>query len=207
MSDHPLRGGEDGADRSSVLTDPRQRQILATLAERSHPMTVRDLAVHLAAQAADTTPAAVTDEQCRRVRIDLHHRCLPKLNAAGWINRRPDGVVATGSPPVDDAMFRELREYDCEIVRALYTRPRRRDVLSVVDSADGSLTVRELATELADCDQSQWRTERYQDERTLREMLHHVDLPKLSELGLLSYDAAAKTTTQTRNRTEMAGRY
>jgi len=204
MSEHPLRGGDD---RLSVLTDPRQRQLLATLAERSHPMTVRDLAVHLAAQAADTTPAAVSDEQCRRVRIDLYHRCLPKLDAAGWIDRRPDGVVAAESPPVGDRVLRELRECDCAVVRALYACPRRRDVLSVVDSTEGPLTLTELAVELADSDQSQWQTEQHRNERTLRKTLHHIDLPKLADLALLSYDATEKTVTRAQSRIEPAGPY
>jgi len=194
MSKQPLRGGDE---QSSVLTDPRQRRVLEILEERSHPMTVRDLAVRLAAEAADTPPATVAEEQRRRVRIDLYHRCLPKLEAAGWVDRRPNGVVVADSPPVDGEVGRELRECGGEVVRALCTRPRRRDVLSIVDSAVERLTLAGLATELAECDQSAWRTDRHHNERRLRETLHHIDLPALSQLGLLNYDAVEKTVTRT----------
>lgn len=67
----------------------------------------------------------------------------------------------------------------------------RRDLLTVLCSQSGTVTLAELATELS---KTTGRRERSLDgEMALR--LHHVDLPKLESTGFLAYDSAERLVT------------
>jgi len=188
----PFPGERDRLQRSTILADPRQRRILAALRTRS-PATLDELGRRLATTADRNDGVAVDSES---IRADLRHRCLPGLEAVGWIERGPDGAC------LDEPLFDEtvpfsppdLRAPDdpaWDVVSALLARPYRQDVLSVVASHDGGTTVEELAAELRDRDRDRdraTRATRVGDERTLRTALHHVDLPKLAGTGVIDYD-------------------
>lgn len=183
-------------------------------------MTVRDLAVRLAADEAGTALTDVAEEDHRPIRVDLYHRCLPKLEALGWIDRRPEGVVAVGGPSlaVERASFLEGRDADRpaegrtdarpapEAMDALLARPRRRVLVSILAERGRRLSLAELATELAERDRASRTPERDEDETSVRRTLHHVDLPRLAEAGLIEYDHDERTITPTRQlRTLVAG--
>lgn len=185
-------------EQSSVLADSRLRRVLSILSDRSHPMTVRDLAVQLTTQQADTAPADVSENDHHRVRVDLHHRCLPKLEAVGLIERHPEGIIATESQPFEDEdlLLPDLRDAENlprEAVSALLVRPRRQDLVSVIASQRHRLTLEELATELVERDHTEWTAEQRESECTL----HHIDLPRLTEVGLIEYDSTERTITRT----------
>lgn len=192
----PLLGGSDELEQSSILADPRHRRILSILQTQSEPIPVDELCRRLAAAEGDGTSAV----DRRSIRTDLRHRCLPNLEAVGWIDRRPDGIR------FDDRRFAETVDISpaalaapddpvWEVVAAILARTYRRTILSIV-ADDGAITVGDLAAELRE------RTDgtgaaRSEDGR-LPLALHHVDLPKLAAIGVIEYDRAEKTVDATR---------
>ncbi|WP_449405118.1 DUF7344 domain-containing protein [Haloplanus rubicundus] len=175
----PLPGGRGRHERSSILADRRQRRVLSELASVSQPVTVDELCHRLAARDDDTAGSTLES-----IRIDLRHRCLPGLETAGWIERRPDGIrlddpLFADSVPFSTPSLRDPDDTVWDVVSALLARPYRRHVLVAVAECDGPLTVEELAVELRGV---------VDDERTLPTSLHHIDLPKLDALGAIEYD-------------------
>lgn len=200
----PLQGDDDYLVRSTILADPRQRQILSILLDQSHPLTDRDLAVQLAARETGTPPSDVTEKDHQPIRVDLHHRCLPKLEAAGWIERHPEGVVAAeqlsfGDTDLSVADLQDPDHTSWEAVAALLARPRRQDLVSIIAGQRRLVALEELATELASRGYPSWTTDVGRDESTILGMLHHVDLPKLAAVGLIEYDHDEKTVTCNRS--------
>lgn len=73
-------------DHAVLRTDPLRRRICAILATPDPPLSVRDLAVELAAQSCCIPPRPVTAFQRRRHQIQLHHHQLPKLADNGLVS-------------------------------------------------------------------------------------------------------------------------
>jgi len=191
-------GGGDDLAYASILGDRRQRRILAILLERARPMTVHELGVHLVARQSGVDPSVVTDGECQPVRMDLRHRCLPKLDSVGWIDSRAAGVVSDGpsfeterlSPP-------ELRNPDhpfWDVVSVVLARPYRQDLVSLVATRSGRVTVDELVTELFARATSETLPD---DDGRLATALHHIDLPKLASVGVVDYDPDERTVVRT----------
>lgn len=75
--------------------------------------------------------------------------------------------------------------------------PHRRFLLSRLLAGDGPLTVRQVAADVATWDGS--GDERPPpDARTVAAGFHHVHLPKLTDAGLVAYDAEAGTISRGR---------
>jgi DNA-binding transcriptional ArsR family regulator len=190
----PLLGGRAGLERSAIVADPRQRRILSILESRARPTTVDELGRRLAA-VEHGDEAAVDDADRRSIRLDLRHRCLPSLEAVGWIDRRPDGIRLDDPLSAVDLSLPPLRTPDdpaWPVVSALLARPSRRAILSVVADHDGHLTLTDLAAELRLRDDVQ-----PDDDRRLPIALHHVDLPKLAAIEVIEYDPDTRTVTPT----------
>ncbi|MFB6256650.1 MAG: hypothetical protein ABEH58_08015 [Haloplanus sp.] len=181
-----LLEGRAGLERSAVVADPRQRRILSILG--SQPTTTDELVRRLA--------SAEHDADSRSIRLDLRNRCLPSLEAVGWIDRLPDGIrldhplssVDISTPPLgvpDDPAW--------PVVSALLARPSRRVILLVIADHDGRLSLADLAAELRSRDD----VVQPADDRRLPVALHHVDLPKLAAIGVIEYDPDARTVTRT----------
>jgi len=156
----------------------------------SQPATVDELCRRLAARDDDAGTAGSSLES---IRIDLRHRCLPSLEAVGWIERRPDGIRLDGPSFADSVPFStpSLRDPDdplWDVVSALLARPYRWHVLVAVAERDGYLTVEELAGELRGV---------VDDERMLPTIFHHTDLPKLAALGAIEYDRDGRAAAPT----------
>ena len=182
---HP--GGADGFEQGSIVADPRQRRILAILRRQGEPIPTVELGTRLAA--SDESAAAA-----EQVELDLRHRCLPKLESVGWVERRPAGVCPVDPLPLECRSFDTppVRDPDdplWDVVGALLTRPYREAILSTVAARGDRLTVDSLAACLRDEDAVTWAD----DDRTLALSLHHVDLPKLSEMGAVAYDRDERT--------------
>jgi len=185
----PLPGGRGRHERSSILADRRQRRVLSVLASASRPVTVDELCHRLAAM--DREGAETAGSSLESIRTDLHHRCLPSLEAVGWLERRPDGLrldepLFDGSLPFSLPALRKPDDPIWELVSALLARPYRTRLLVAIAEHDGYLTVEELAATLQG-----------QDERTLRITLHHVDLPKLAAVGPVAYDRDGRAAAPT----------
>lgn len=136
--------------------------------------------------------AESTDDADRqRVRIELYHSHLPKLEAAGVVERR-DGRVAPADHPVYEASWWDVPERaDATLdgMSALAHR-RRRTVLSVL--AQGAAdSVSDLAVRVAAAETGSSVPVDGQTIERVRTSLHHVHLPKLDAVGLLEYDPGA----------------
>ena len=191
---HPPLGEDAHRIKSSILSDSRQRQLLAILLERSQPLTERDLAVQLATR---TRPRSdVTEDFLERLLVDLHHRCLPKLESVEWIERYPDGVVATEQLPFGRSNSSLPSPDDPDVrweqLATVLARPHRKHVLSILLREDRPLSLEELAEALETHDRVPWTNED-RDDRRLLVHLHHADLPRLAEVGLVEYDPHEKT--------------
>lgn len=106
----PIRIGSDSLDTFlDVLADQRRRSVLELL--WSHPddsITLTDLLNIITATAEQNRE--VEEVNHRELRLDLHHRQLPKLSAVGIINYDP--------------RTRTIRVHNAEEVKALYKRVR-----------------------------------------------------------------------------------
>lgn len=209
-----LPGDDDYLEHSSILRDPRQRRILLLLLDSSQPLTERDLSVRLAAREEGVAPSDVTPDDRESIRVDLYHRCLPKLEANGWIERHPKGIFAADPLPFgdDDPSFPGLGLSDPdppseEVIAALLARPPRQDIVSVIASQSQQLTLRELATELDQGSYASWKPETNGYASPALGLLHHVELPKLAEVGLIEYDSDEKTITRTPALVTLANRF
>ncbi|MEF8820670.1 MAG: hypothetical protein V5A52_00185 [Halovenus sp.] len=191
-SDRELLSSDGGAHPSSVVADPRQRQILSLLQDASGPVGIDELARRLAATEDETTE--------RRLQIDLYHRCLPKLEEIGWIEWDSSKGVTVGSLPFGHGTsplpaLEELDDQSWRAIGALLRCPRRRALLSTIVEKHHQLTVDELTAELEKSSHTMWRE---YDETTIHVLLHHVDLPRLADVGLIEYDTDEKWLTRTR---------
>jgi DNA-binding transcriptional ArsR family regulator len=199
-SDRELLSSDDGVRPSSVLVDPRQRRILSLLLDASGPVTVDELAARLTA----------TEEEMpdRQLQIDLHHRCLPRLEEIGWIEwdgskgvtveSLPFGTEATSLPPLD-----ALDDQSWTAIGVLLGCPRRRELLSTIVEQRHQLTIDELTTALTARNHTVW--DEY-EEATIHVMLYHIDLPKLADVGLIEYNPDEQWITRTRLLMRLADR-
>ncbi|PSP95860.1 hypothetical protein BRC91_00760 [Halobacteriales archaeon QS_4_62_28] len=196
----PTRGGDDCV-KSSILGDLRQRRILSILADQSTPTPVRELGVRLAARETGIAPSEIPESEYQSVRTDLEHRCLLKLESVGWLERYPEGIVATEPFPTETAKLslpdvRDPEAIHWDQISVLLGCPRRQEVVSLLADQQHRITVNELAGELRNRNHSSRTTYSQADKGSLV-TLHHVDLPKLAAVELLSYDAEEKTITRT----------
>jgi hypothetical protein len=202
MSNRQLASGEGTPlDQSSVLADPRKRRIIAFLLGLSRPITVRDLAVELAGQEAESEPPDLSDAAIRSVQIDLIHRCVPKLDATGWVSLTPAGIVAADPPPLCDAesLRTELRNRDqtfWEAVGTVVAVPRRSRLAALIARQSDTTTIGDLEAKLQS-DPDFWDPS--DASTSLRQTLHHVDLPQLAEAGLVAYDSDGHTVAKRRS--------
>jgi hypothetical protein len=79
------------AESFELLADPVRSRVLVELAQRDGPVDRWTLAVALA-EAADEEPvrSAVGTADPADLATELHHRHLPKLAAAGWVDYAAD---------------------------------------------------------------------------------------------------------------------
>lgn len=68
-----------------VLSAPRRRLVVRTLAERDRPVALSDVAAAVCAGERGTSPSTVPVEDCRAVREDIYQHHLPKLTATGLV--------------------------------------------------------------------------------------------------------------------------
>lgn len=205
MSNSTLSVGDDSPILSSILADPRQRRILALLLEQPHPLTDRDLAVQLAAREAEKPPSDVAEEDLQQILVELYHWYLPELQKTGWIDRHPEGIVTTEQFPFGDAdsSLPPLQdpEVPWEALATLLARPRRGHIVSILARQDQSLSLEKLAARLAAYERISGTAER--GDSALSGTLHHVDLPRLDEVGLIEYDPEENTITRERDLTQI----
>lgn len=181
---------------SAVLSNQSQQQILSLLAEESRPTTDRDLAVHLVSGEDNISLTEVSEAEVRQRLVALHHAYLPMLEAIGWIDRLPEGIVTTDQFPFGDpeSEFPQIldSETQWDILSCLLARPRRQQIVTILARQSQSLSLDELATEVKSHEQISWTVDEGEQGISLSGFLHHVDLPRLEEVGVLDYDPVDK---------------
>lgn len=192
-----LRSLMDCPELASVLPESRQRRVLSLLLEESGSLSVRDIAVQLAARSADASPSAVPEPDVREIAADLHHRCLPKLETQGLIERLSTGRVApgrrlTGEVDVTPPALAASAIPSWEALAELFGDPRRRCVASIVAERRRPVGLEELADELTSGERSV-STPGGDEDSEVPVALHHVDLPRLDDVGLIDYDSTDRT--------------
>jgi len=206
---HHTSADSDDAERVSVdgvfasLANPERRRVLEfAIARAPEPTSREDLATALAAWRTDRLRTDVTDEAHQRAAVSLRHAHLPKLTAAGLLDRvADDAVVPADHPAYDDPGVREVIEgdvaADADSLDALFDAladERRRTVLDVLSHQIGSIHTETLARELLarERDTVESDVPSAAVEQCLTR-LRHTDLPRLSTAGLIEYDADART--------------
>ncbi|WP_435346340.1 DUF7344 domain-containing protein [Haloarchaeobius sp. HRN-SO-5] len=85
-----MDGSEAETDAFTTLSDPHRRYVLYYLTQHDTPVDLDALATRVAAWSSDTTPAAVERTTVDRVRTELYHAHLPKLEELGVVTCRDD---------------------------------------------------------------------------------------------------------------------
>lgn len=180
-----------------AVTD--RRRVLQHLSARApEPVPKDELAAALAADTHGKPIDAVTDDERRDAETALHHEHLPKLTDAGLVDTDVEGGVAVADhPALRDSGVREALEGDAvgseaslDALFGALADDHRRTILDVLSHQFGEIHVETLARDVvADSrDVAESRVADSAVERTLVR-LHHGDLPRLADAGLVDYDA------------------
>lgn len=194
---------DDTATRATRLlhlcADPQRRNALEALCEEG-ALTLDTLADHVAARERGLSVSDVPDDVSERIAIGLHHTHLQKLSQAGFVERTEDseGTTVALTSAVEPDRVRDLIQYgdgDWEAIDALLRHDRRRHVVSLLASADGALSLRELTEAVVALEHGEAGTPHREPLEPVRVSLYHVHLPKLGDAGVLSYDAEDRLVT------------
>ncbi|NHN41747.1 hypothetical protein G9C85_08895 [Halorubellus sp. JP-L1] len=202
-----LTEADDGGGRRELLDDVfaclgsgERRRVLELALDRAPDAVGVEEAVSVLAARADDDDATASAE--REAKTALRHAHLPKLSAAGLLEHDADaGAFALADHPAfEDSRIVGVVEGDVEdspesldTFLAAISDARRRAVLDVLSHQFGRIHVETLARELlADAETSESEVPGAAVEQALGG-LHHVDLPALSDAGLVAYDADAGT--------------
>lgn len=81
-----------------VLAHQRRRYVLAFLAEDDRSIAVADLAEDIAIRENDGMPTGIPKETIQAISTSLHHRHLPKLADAGFVEYDDHDLVRISVP-------------------------------------------------------------------------------------------------------------
>ena len=86
-----------------LLSDPRRRYALAYLSRRNQPVSIEELARHIAAWEEDDPVSDIGEKTVERIEMTLYHNHIPKLSAAGLLERgeRNGGQVLESTDKVN----------------------------------------------------------------------------------------------------------
>jgi DNA-binding transcriptional ArsR family regulator len=152
-----------------------------------------ELAALVVAEEEDKSLVEVTPAEVKRAEVDLAHVHLPKLREAGLVTH--DGTIErTDHPALQDPKVTRMTEVDAsewDDVLSCLTDKRRRIVLSTLYRNDGRMERTALATEVTDKLRTDAGTELAAEDVLLD--LHHVQLPKLEDAGLVTCDRESES--------------
>lgn len=201
----PTSVDSGGTQRDSLdgifacLASSERRRIVGFVSDRApEPVPRGELATALAAWTGGKPREEVTNEERQRAAITLHHVHLPNLTAAELIERDTDDdtVALADHPAFQDSGVLEVIEDDVptspESLDALFRAiadARRRTILDILSHQLGPIHMETLARELEAYDRDTGESDvPAGDVDRVLGSLHHVDLPHLSEAGLIEYD-------------------
>jgi len=186
---------------SAILANERSRQLLAYL-KTEGASTVRDIAVSLAATEQNCPPSELSAPAIKNWQTELQHNYLPRLEAANLIDCQVDGHVRYISAPLDRfdvelPAISEPTDPSWDGATAVLARSYRQQLLSLVVDADGPISLLQLAGRLAEAEPDAVTAATVETPQAVSVVLHHIDLPKLDDIGLLEYDCESRTITAT----------
>lgn len=161
----------------------RRRRVLDALSGQTTPIELEELAIEIATQETGATPPPM--EVVTKVKIDLHHARLPKLDDEGVLDYNPESNVVEPTDPVagsddTDASLNadptDDRHSDNEFRRLVVEYFDA----SISDTASLDDLTRYAAARYTDADD--WSAKR------VHLWLHHAVLPKLNDHGLVGYN-------------------
>lgn len=173
-----------------------RRAVLDALCE-SRERTLEELADHVVAERRGVEPAAVPSEARDGARVGLYHNHLQQLSESGLVDldQAGDATRVTLAPTVEEVRVRDLidaGEGRWETLGVLLGDPRRERVASLLASADdAALSLGDLARAIAALERGEAGAPPETAVESTRVSLHHVHLPKLSNVGVVAYDAEA----------------
>ncbi|MFB1063946.1 hypothetical protein [Natrinema sp. H-ect4] len=181
-----------------ILADASRRAVLEIVRERS-PAGIEkdDLAFRLAAVISDTRLASVSEDEHQRALVELYHRLVPQLVAAGFLAETDDGsVVPAEQSPFDDPRLERIvsgnHDADWETLDAVFRAladERRRTVLSVLSDQSHPIGIETLARDVAAREAETTDREVPRDRiDDIEASLVHVHLPLLADATLIGYD-------------------
>lgn len=166
-----------------------RRAVLQSLADEGQ-LSLDDLVTAVTTRLADGSSPHAEEPSTEHVAARLYHAHLHPLAEAGLVEWRDDSSVAL-SESLDAAVVDDLIQAgggDWEALEAILGTERRQRVVVALASADGTVSRDRLAETLAAM--ARPATDgpgAVVDSITLS--LHHVDLPALTDAGVVSYDA------------------
>lgn len=176
-----------------VLADERRRALLPVLRQSDTPLSESRLARLVAARQIGDSPNEVATADHERVQLSLHHVHLPRLEAAGLIERADNGqVVCTEHPFWTNSDVRTLLTQDqvapniTTMTFDLLADERRRAILTLLKDQQ-ELTVKEVAEELAETPLTG------QELPNVTAELAHCHVPKLADVGVVEVDSTRNT--------------
>lgn len=176
-----------------ALASGRRRTLLSLLREVDEPIRVPHLATAIACREAPAAPDDALDARVQEVLVSLRHVHVPRLREAGLLahDRRRDTVrrQSTRSRTEDRLVAHATADdgrHDA-LLDAL-AHPRRRAVLSTLAARGDPLPRADLAALVAARESGSGDAAAPADREAVLVSLHHVDLPKLSAVGLVAVD-------------------
>ncbi|WP_135830293.1 DUF7344 domain-containing protein [Halorussus halobius] len=94
-----------------LLSAERRRYALYYLEQADGPVPVDELAEQVAEWTTDAATASVSDDEFENVKVELHHRDLPKADEVEYVeyDRESREVEVAGAPPEFDAVLSVAR--------------------------------------------------------------------------------------------------
>lgn len=183
------------AELLKAATDPRRRAALLTLRTQGD-LPLSDLATLVAAREEDVSPSEVTGSKLDSVLTTLHHNHVPRLVEAGLVACERDGEEPVVRPSM---LVREGTALDVfeetlsgglsgEVVTTLLEDPVREYVVLLLREADDPLSLESLAQGVTAIETADDRPASEEAVTSTVISLHHVHLPKLTDVGLVEYD-------------------
>lgn len=179
---------------AEMLADADARAVLVLLEGRGESIEVAELAAEVAAKGCGQEPGAVSEQTRREHQRTLYHRTLPRLESLGLVDLdrkrrtvRLGDVSTTGSVGIDLAALDADTSVPWEVLATVLAEPRRLSVLTAL-ADDPGCSFEDLAIAVAAREHDLPRA-RLSDEqvREVEIVLHHADLPKLAEVGLVDH--------------------
>lgn len=186
----------------ACLADSDRRRLLEFLYERAHEsLTLRDLGAYLASLSREHLQDRESTGGLQQALTSLYHTHLPKLEAAELVDREGGTVTVTDHPAFRDEGIVDVISNegiaDAESLDALFdglADARRRTILDSLSHQFHPIHTETLAREVGAKEQGTCESEVPEgDVAGILVRLRHVHLPKLSDAGLIEYDADEQT--------------